>query len=166
MLSPARQAKLSTKLLTNLPLRCKLLSAQPPPGNLSRIRRCFLIKKLFSNSACSFLTAACSVLTLGLIVVLLSAVNSVAQEQPTIAKDSVQVTAFTLSSYKGDFKTFSWVPKLKLRVNGPIASGSQIYAEFTVPGGGVWKFDCKTQETDKGHWWQPDEGGGRECPRG
>ncbi len=98
-----------------------------------------------------------------LIMVLLSAIHAAGQDQPTIAKDSVQVTAFTLSSYKGDFKIFSWVPKLKLRVNGPIASGSQIYAEFTVPGGTAWKFDCKTQETDKGHWWQPDECGGRDA---
>ena len=115
-----------------------------------------MIKKLVSVSAFSLLTMA-------LIVLLLSATNSAAQDQPTIAKDSVQVTAFTLSSYKGDFKTFSWVPKLALRVNGPIASGSQIYAEFTVPGGGAWKFDCKTQETEKGHWWQPDECGGRDA---
>src|SRR5207249_9063028 len=84
------------------------------------------------------------------------ATNSQAQDQATIAKDSVQVTAFTLSSYKKDFKVFSWVPRLQLRVNGPIASGSQIYAEFTVPGGTTWKFDCPTQETEKGRWWQPD----------
>jgi hypothetical protein len=92
---------------------------------------------------------------------MLSATNSAAQDQPTIQKDSVQVTAFTLSSYKKDFKVFSWVPQLKLRVNGPIASGSQIYAEFTVPGGTSWKFDCKTQETEKGRWWEADECGGR-----
>jgi hypothetical protein len=101
--------------------------------------------------------------SIALIVVLLSAVNSAAQDQPTIAKDSVQVTAFTLSSYKGDFKIFSWVPQLKLRVNGPIASGSQIYAEFTVPGGGAWKFDCKTEETEKGRWWELDACGGRDA---
>jgi len=101
--------------------------------------------------------------TVALIVVLSCSTKSFAQDQPTIAKDSVQVTAFTLSSYKGDFKTFSWVPRLHLRVNGPIASGSQIYAEFTVPGGGAWKFDCKTQETGAGHWWQPDECGGRDA---
>ena len=100
-----------------------------------------------------------------LIVMLLSAGRSVGQEdQPTIAKDSVQVTAFTLSSYKKDFKVFSWVPRLQLRVNGPIASGSQIYAEFNVPGIGPWvKFDCKTRETEKGRWWQPDECGGRDA---
>ncbi len=101
--------------------------------------------------------------SLALFVVLSCPTKSLAQDQPTIAKDSVQVTAFTLSSYKGDFKTFSWVPKLQLRVNGPIASGSQLYAEFTVPGGGAWKFDCKTQETGAGHWWQPDECGGRDA---
>src|SRR5439155_14637917 len=84
--------------------------------------------------------------SLALFVVLSCSAKSLAQDQPTIAKDSVQVTAFTLSSYKGVFKTFSWVPRLQLRVNGPIASGSQLYAEFTVAGGGAWKFDCKTQE--------------------
>ncbi len=100
---------------------------------------------------------------LALIILLFSASNLLAQDQPTIAKDSVQVTAFTLSSYKGDFKTFSWVPRLHLRVNGPIASGSQLYAEFTVPGMGSWvKFDCKTEETQAGRWWQPESCGGRD----
>ena len=127
-----------------------------------------MIRKLFPVSAYSIPGSNCSptgslrlaVLTLALIVVLLSAITSAAQDQPTIAKDSVQVTAFTLSSYKGDFKTFSWVPKMQFRVNGPIASGSQLYVEFTVPGTGAWvKFDCKTQETQKGYWWQPECGG-------
>ena len=82
---------------------------------------------------------------------LFSAANLIAQDQPTIAKDSVQVEAFTLSSYKGDFKTWSWVPKTQFRVNGPIASGSQLYVEFTMPGTGAWvKYDCKTGEVQKG----------------
>jgi len=97
---------------------------------------------------------------LTLFVALFSARNAAGQDQPTIAKDSVQVTAFTLSSYKGDFKVFSWVPRLNLRVNGPIASGSQLYVEFTVPGTGAWvKYDCKTEETQAGRWWQPECGG-------
>ncbi|HSS22129.1 MAG TPA: hypothetical protein VLL54_18815 [Pyrinomonadaceae bacterium] len=88
-----------------------------------------------------------------------STANSAAQEQPTVAKDSVQVTAFTLSSYKGDFKTFSWVPRLKVRVNGPVASGSQIYAEFST-GAGTWvKFDCPTEETVAGRWRETECGG-------
>src|SRR3989441_9735875 len=106
-------------------------------------------------------TWAFTLLSLIVIGLLLLAGNSAASEdQPTIAKDSVQVTAFTLSSYKGDFKTWSWVPKTQFRVNGPIASGSQVYVEFTVPGTGAWvKYDCKTQETQKGFWWQPECGG-------
>jgi hypothetical protein len=95
-----------------------------------------------------------------LIVVMFAAATSKAQDQPTIAKDSVQVKAFTLSSYKGDFKTFSWVPRTQFRVNGPIASGSQLYVEFTVPGTGAWvKFDCKTNEVQKGYWWETECGG-------
>src|SRR6266446_8666809 len=91
---------------------------------------------------------------------LFSAANLIAQDQSTIAKDSVQVEAFTLSSYKGDFKTWSWVPRTQFRVNGPIASGSQLYVEFTVPGIGPWvKFDCKAEEIQAGRWWQPECGG-------
>ena len=73
------------------------------------------------------------------------------QDQPTIAKDSIQVTAFTLNVYKKNYDNWSWVPKMEYRVNGPIASGSQLYVEFTLPGTGPWvKFDCKTEETQKG----------------
>ena len=36
------------------------------------------------------------------------------------------VNAFTLSSYKDDFKIWSWVPKVEFRVNGPIESGGQL----------------------------------------
>ena len=97
-------------------------------------------------------------------VALLFTASSFAQDQATIAKDSVQVEAFTLSSYKGDFKTWSWVPQTRFRVNGPIPSGSQLYVEFTVPGVGPWvKYDCGTQETEKDHWWQTDMCGGRDA---
>src|SRR5437762_12921071 len=120
---------------------------------MKTIRRYVLIKKLVTASAFSYLTMT-------LLVMLVSAVTSAAQDQSTIAKDSVQVTAFTLSSYKGDFKTFSWVPRTQFRVNGPIASGSQHYVECTVPGIGSWvKFDCKTEEIQAGRWWHPECGG-------
>jgi hypothetical protein len=103
-------------------------------------------------------------MSLALILLLLPAVKSAAQDQPTIAKDSVQVNAFTLSSYKGNFKVFSWIPKMEFRVNGPIASGSQLYAEFTIPGTGPWvKFDCQTGEVQEGRWWKT-ECGARDIP--
>ena len=118
-----------------------------------------MIRKLFSICLL-FSTRSLPLPVLTSVVVLLAAVASAAQEQPTIAKDSVQVTAFTLSSYKGDFKIFSWLPRTQFRVNGPIASGSQLYVEFTVPGTGAWvKYDCKTEETQAGRWWQPECGG-------
>ena len=119
-----------------------------------------MIKKLFSASATRSLSRRVGILTTALIVLLLSFVTSAAQDQPTIAKDSVQVNGFTLSSYKKNFKIFSWVPKMEFRVNGPIASGSQLYAEFTIPGTGPWvKFDCQTEETQSGRWWKTECGG-------
>src|SRR5947209_14575041 len=77
--------------------------------------------------------------------------SSAAQEdQPTIAKDSVQVNAFTFGVYRKNYDVWSWVPKIEYRVNGPIASGSQLYVEFTLPSSGSWvKFDCQTEATQK-----------------
>ncbi len=104
-------------------------------------------------------------LSLTLIVPLLSAGYSAAnQDQPTIAKDSVQVTAFTFNVYRKNYDIWSWVPKMQYRVNGPIESGSQLYVEFTLPGTGPWvKFDCQTGEAQKGRWWKT-ECGGRDIP--
>jgi hypothetical protein len=78
--------------------------------------------------------------------------SGASQDQPTINKDSLQVTAYTNGAYKGSYDTWSWVPQLEFSVNGPVASGSQLYAEFSMPGAGVWvKFDCQTEETQAGH---------------
>lgn len=90
----------------------------------------------------------------GLIFLLLPlATNSaVAQNQPTIAKDSVQVTAFTFNVYKGNYDVWSWVPRMEYRVNGPIESGSQLYVEFALPTGPWVKFDCATENTQPGYW--------------
>jgi hypothetical protein len=86
------------------------------------------------------------------------------QDKPLIAKDSVQVTAFTLNVYRGNYDVWSWVPSLEFRVNGPIASGSQLYAEFNIPGATPWvKFDCRTEETQAGYWWKT-QCGGRDIP--
>jgi hypothetical protein len=88
---------------------------------------------------------------------------SAADDPPTIAKDSVQVTPFTLNVYQKNFGTWSWLPRIAFRVNGPIASGSQLYAEFAIPGGPPIKFDCSTSETPKGRWLKT-ECGGRDVP--
>jgi len=95
---------------------------------------------------------------------LLTPVNSVADEdQPTIVKDSLQVTAFTLAGFHGDYDKWSWVPKANFRVKGPIASGSQLYLSFTAPGSAAVTFDCPTQETLKGRYFRADCGG-RDVP--
>src|SRR5207244_8890976 len=61
------------------------------------IWRCALRKKIVP-------TWAFTLLTLVVIALLFSAGNSAANEdQPTIAKDSVQVTAFTFSVYKKNY---------------------------------------------------------------
>src|ERR1044072_2063454 len=82
-------------------------------------------------------------------------------DQPTIQKDSLQVTAWTNNSYKGNFDVWSWVPKFEFRVNGPIESGSQLFVEVQQPGGTApWlTFDCETGETQKGYWWKTECGG-------
>ena len=84
-----------------------------------------------------------------------TAVSDAGQDQPTVAKDSVQMTPFTVTVYRKNFDVWSWVPRLEFRVNGPIPSGSQLYAEFTIPGTGPWvKFDCRTEEKQKGYSWK------------
>src|ERR1044071_3339870 len=96
--------------------------------------------------------------SLALLFVMLSAVTAAAQDQPAIAKDSVEVEAFTLSSFKGDFKIWSWVPQTRFRVKRTIGSGRQVHGEFTGATTGSWgKYDWKTGEVQKGFWW------GAEC---
>jgi hypothetical protein len=102
-------------------------------------------------------------LTLTFSIILLSTTSQVAstnhQDQPTIMKDTVQVTAFTVNQYKGNYDSWSWLPITKFRVNGPIPSGGQLYVEFTTPTGPWVKYDCQTQETQAGYWWKVDCGG-------
>ncbi len=85
-------------------------------------------------------------------------------DQPTLQKDTLQITAWTNNSYKGNYDVWSWVPKLEFRVNGPIPSGSQLFVEFQQPGGSApWlSFDCETGETQKGYWWKTECGGRQE----
>lgn len=92
-------------------------------------------------------------LTALLVPVALSAVWAVhppaalAEAAPTIAKDSIRIT-FQNGRVRGGFEKPGWVPALAFRVNGPIASGSTLSAEFTLPGKSPWvTFDCPTQET-------------------
>ena len=91
-------------------------------------------------------------------------VPAASRDRPTVAKDSVQVNAFTYGSYRGGYDTWSWVPRIEFSVNGPVRSGGQLHAEFTLPGAGPWvKFDCETEEVQKGRRLKT-ECGGRQIP--
>jgi hypothetical protein len=81
-------------------------------------------------------------------------------DQPTIIKDSIVLFAYKVPVYHGNFDTWSWVPRIAFTVNGPIESGGQLYVEFSMPGATPWlKFDCETNQTEKGHWWKTSCGG-------
>ena len=108
---------------------------------------------------CAFILALAVVGLLAVARVNTVANSAATQDQPTISKDSIQITAFTVNSYKGNFDHWSWLPRMNFRVNGPIASGSQLYVEFSTPQGPWVKFDCATDVTQKGYWWKTECGG-------
>jgi hypothetical protein len=104
-----------------------------------------VLKRLLLLSVCSF--------------PLVSQTSQAADAAPTIAKDSLLVNAHTLNVFKKDYDKWSWVPRLAFRVNGPIPSGGQLYADFSIPGGGSIKFDCQTRETAAGRSFGTECGG-------
>src|SRR5947209_12463213 len=87
------------------------------------------------------------------------ATTAAAADGPTIAKDSIRIT-FQNGNVRGGFEKPGWVPAIEYRVNGPIASGSNLSVEFTLPGKNPWvTFDCRTGETEEGRWWRAECGG-------
>ncbi len=80
---------------------------------------------------------------------------------PTIAKDSIRVTIQNNAGGTATTQTAAWLPGIEFRVNGPIAGGSQLYVEFSLPTKSKWiEFDCQTAEIKKGEWWRTSCGGG------
>jgi hypothetical protein len=86
--------------------------------------------------------------------------SALAQDEPTIVKDSIQVRAWSIPEYRKNNKMWSWVPKIDFWVNGPIASGSQLYVEFKLPTGPWMSFDCETGPIEAGYWWKVKDCGG------
>jgi len=81
----------------------------------------------------------------------------------TVNRPSIQITLRTHQQYyrngQQDQETWSWTPRILYRVVGPISAGSQLSVEFTLPSGKPWiKFDCNTQETKDGYWWETECG--------
>ena len=88
------------------------------------------------------------------VLLLLTILPAVAQDEPTIAKDTLRITAYSNPHDRNNWNIWSWVPYVEFRVNGPIGSGAQLYVEFATHGNKAWiKFDCPTNPTEKGYWW-------------
>jgi hypothetical protein len=65
---------------------------------------------------------------------------------PTIVKTRIQFRAWTVNSYKDDFKVWSWIPLIKLTVDGALPSGAHFYVEVAQPSGAAWvKAQCVHQ---------------------
>jgi len=84
--------------------------------------------------------------------------SAAADENPTIAKDSIKLS-FTPGK-SGAYEKPGWVPMIEFAINGPIASGTNVTVEFSLPGKNPWvSFNCNFPETEKGHWWKTECGG-------
>ncbi|MFN8672653.1 MAG: hypothetical protein U0457_11320 [Candidatus Sericytochromatia bacterium] len=80
-------------------------------------------------------------------------------EYKAASEPKVQKTSIVLSGGKNlvfwknkkdkdpQYNTWTWYPRIKFDIRGPISAGSQVYVEFLKPNGSVWKvLDCDTQE--------------------
>lgn len=68
-----------------------------------------------------------------------------------ILKTRIQFRAYTISSYKGDFNIWSWLPRVAFRTNGPLPSGAHFYVDVTQPGGAPWvKLECESSMNGEG----------------
>ena len=109
-------------------------------------------------------TAAFGSKLVGAMVLLLCVVSALAamgaargEDLPTINKTSIIVDPWQLQGYwapgakEADFKTTSWIPRVKFSVSGPVPGGSQISVDFTRPDGSPWMhLDCPTTEIKEG----------------
>lgn len=103
------------------------------------------------------------VLTVGLFLLTAAAQPARAQDEPTLAKDSVRGYVQVRNCNFGEARCGRgdriWFPQVEFRVNGPLASGSQLWVEFTPPGRKPLKYDCPTMETERGSWREVACGG-------
>ena len=86
--------------------------------------------------------------------------SAVAQDEPTVAKDSVRVKADNLDATMVNGRRqegSSWLPAIEFRVNGPIPKDTQLSAEFSLPTNKQWlKFDCGSvvRAIAPDQWWK------------
>ena len=57
---------------------------------------------------------------------------------PKVIATRVQFRPATVSSYKGDFDVWSWIPRVYFNTEGALPSGAHYYVEVAQPGGAPW----------------------------
>lgn len=57
---------------------------------------------------------------------------------PSVLKHSVGVHARTVTSYKGEYGTYSWTPAVMFNFEGAAPNGSHFYAVVSMPDGSPW----------------------------
>ena len=88
---------------------------------------------------------------LGTLLACALARNAAADTGPTVAKDSIRIGTQGESMSQGAYEKYGWKPWMEFRVNGPVASGSQLWVEVGYPGAKKKiQFDCPTEETPEG----------------
>jgi hypothetical protein len=77
-----------------------------------------------------------------------------AEEIPAIDKTTLVISAVKVTEEYTKPKleyVSTWRPRMKYLIRGPIASGSQIYVEYTLPGGTKWlHYNCFSSELAAG----------------
>ena len=101
------------------------------------------------------------ILLAGFVVLLLAhGVCAAENDGPTIVKDSIRVTIQNNAGGDATSQTSAWLPGIDFKVNGPIASGSQLSVEFSLPTRAHWiEADCPTGEITADQWWSTSCGG-------
>ena len=76
------------------------------------------------------------------------------QGEPAVLKHSVGAQARRVTSYKGNYGTFSWTPTIMFNFEGAAPNGSHFYAVVSMPNGSPWvELDCEWKD-NKSNYYQ------------
>jgi hypothetical protein len=73
---------------------------------------------------------------------------------PAVLKHSVAFQAWTVTSYKGVYGVYAWVPLVMFNYEGATPNGSQFYAVVSLPNGSPWiELGCEWKDTSTGNYY-------------
>jgi hypothetical protein len=80
---------------------------------------------------------------------------AVASGGPSVLKHSVAAQAWRVTSYKGVYGTYSWVPSVMFNYEGAEPNGSQFYVVVSLPNGSPWvELDCKWEVSSVNNFYK------------